>query len=1015
MKRSGIISAGLLLSFSLTAGAAFQFNAENLSDVELQGSARIENGILKLDGNKSYAVVKESREMHLTEQGMTLAAVVKFNNDGTKGGTPEAHDMIISKGREFIFGRNGKRMYFNFHDGDKWAASLMTGEAPSPGQWAHVAVVVERINDAAQGDVGYSVSIFVNGEPEARRKFLYATPKATNDPIQIGSGFGGGPWFFNGEIAGAAMYGRALTDGEIFAMASSAPLVKIVRKGFTAILPPLQDQLRTLAVQAPTVEAKWLVHALERAAKTGCDQERLSRIIADSGMLLKRKLSAEELAGQWNARKNGLTLLLTGDLLALAADGRGNAGFPLYGMLNRRQGAPVFGEKTLGWEIMAQHNGEALTISDSDVQWQAVLAANQMEIIWNYRDKLTVKSNLVFTGPRLEMSWRLTNQADDILVKNVQFPSICLARLNNGSDTLVHPRMSGVLVSNPTVEQYPFGQEGWYPSSSATMQFGAYYDRGGGIYFAFEDPAGRSKYYAVKGKRGNLHVSWLSPAGFAAGQKGGNSFSINGSGVLEVFSGNWFDAGRIYKRFLAQKAEWWIGEVPRTSTPQWFRDNTLWVLGWTKTPEAAARLKDELIYLRKYFGLPLGLHWYSWDDPEKGSWPHFYPKDFSPALLKELQAAGIYAKPYINPRLWAEKDGPGRKSDWMFSSHGLQYAVKHENGSLQREVYSPHAYAVMCPAAKGWQDWVVNLTDRVAGYGFNAIYHDQTGTARPILCFNPAHNHLLNDGSAWLEQGYWPMYERIRQLKEKYPELCHDTEEAAEPYLQCMDGYMVWRWTDYNQVPLYASIYSGRVQFTGRLYNHQAPGDRESFFIKAAEQLVYSEQLGWFTMPDMHDAGKRLFIKKLMHIRYALLDYFNGGNMLKPLDFKNPLPEITAKWGATGAARMITTPKVRHSVWRGANGLKMVLLVNSVDEPQTFAPELKIDAGTVVGICREGADTPEIMENAPSVSLAGLKSEVWIVGERTAVEKECRRLSDVMSKIGKFDAGKNFPKIEKPQ
>ncbi len=1005
MKLPGLILTGLLSSFSLAAEADFQFKAEDLSHVELKGNARVEDGVLKLDGNKSYVVLKSSQAMHLTEQGMTLTATVKFKNNGTKGGTPEAHDMIISKGRDFIFGRSGNRIYFNFHDGSKWVAPLMTGKAPSPDQWAHVAVTLERINDTAQGDVGYVVSIFINGEPEARQKFLYAEPKASNEPIQIGNGFGGGPWFFNGEIAEAAMYGRALTDGEIFAMASNAPLVKISRKGFTEINPQLLKQLQALNNQAATPEARWLVLVLERAAKTGYDQKSLSRTITDSGMLLKQKMSAEELAGQWNARKNGLPVFLTDNLLALAANGNGESGFPLYGILNRQSGAPVFGEKTLGWEIIAERDGKKFIISDTDAQWRAATTGNRAEITWSYQDKLIIKSNLVFTGPRLEISWQLNNQADDILVKNVQFPSLCLARQNNGNDTLVHPRMSGVLAPNPTVEQYPFGQEGWYPSSAVTMQFGAYYDRAGGIYFAFEDPAGRSKYYSAKGKRGNLHISWQSPVKFDAGRKGGNSFSLNGSGVVEVFSGNWFDAGQIYKRFLAEKSQWWIKELPRASTPQWFRDNTLWILEWTKTPESAIRLKNELMSLRKYFELPLGLHWYSWDDLGKGSWPHFHPKDFSLEMMKELQTAGIYAKPYINSRLWAEKDGPGRESNWMFNDHGRKYAVKHEDGSPQKEVYKPYAYFVMCPAAKGWQDWVVNLTDRVAGYGFNAIYHDQVGTARPIICFNPSHNHPLNDGSVWLEQGYWPMFERIRKLKEKYPELCHDTEEAAEPYLQYMDGYMVWRWTDYNQVPLYTSIYSGRSQFTGRLYNHQSPGDTASFFIKAAEQLVYSEQLGWFTMPDMHDGNKRLFIKKLMHIRYALLDYFNAGSMLKPLDFKEPLPEITTKWGATNAARMIKTPKVQHSVWQGRNGLKMILFVNSVDEPQTFTPKLKMDDGMVIGICREGVNEPVIMEKAPPVLLKNLNSEVWVTGKRAAVEKECMRLAKVMDKISKFDAG----------
>ena len=168
----------------------------------------------------------------------------------------------------------------------------------------------------------------------------------------------------------------------------------------------------------------------------------------------------------------------------------------------------------------------------------------------------------------------------------------------------------------------------------------------------------------------------------------------------------------------------------------------------------------------------------------------------------------------------------------------------------------------MCPAAQGWQKWLVDLTSRVKEYGFDAVYHDQVSTGRPILCYSKSHGHAVADPYCWV-QGYNKIY---AELKNKYPLLCHDSEENAEVYLKAMDGFVVWRWTFADQVPLFQSIYSGRAQFTGRCFNHQKPGDKNSFFAKCAMQFVNGEQLGWFMPAELRAAdNKRLFVKKLMH------------------------------------------------------------------------------------------------------------------------------------------------------
>ena len=248
------------------ASLLFHYRFDRDRNVELKGNAGLVDGVLRLDGKSGYAVVPDSRGMHFTERGMTLVGVVKFNDSGTKGGENDAHDIIMAKGREFIFGRNSKTMYINFHDGKNWVGTTMGG-TPAAGVWTHFAAVFERFNDPAQGDVGYRLSIFVNGEPEVRKRFLMVNPKPVDAPVEIGKGFGGGPWFFHGDIAEVAMYNRALTDGEIAKLSAGCGRVDVVRKGFVKIKPELQKKLETMQKNASPDDGRVTYIAVTEAGK----------------------------------------------------------------------------------------------------------------------------------------------------------------------------------------------------------------------------------------------------------------------------------------------------------------------------------------------------------------------------------------------------------------------------------------------------------------------------------------------------------------------------------------------------------------------------------------------------------------------------------------------------------------------------------------------------------------------------------------------------------------------------
>ena len=994
------------------------------------GASVSETGALKLDGKSGYVEIPKSENIHITKKGGSFFATVKFYDDGEEGGKPESHDMIFFKEKEFLLGRDGKNIYFNFHDGKTWVAPMTAGEI-ARGAWTHIAVVVERIDDAAQGDVGYKPTLYINGDPVMAHKFRNVDPQAGTNLIEIGKGWGG-PWFFNGEIAEVSMFDRALTEGEVLSLLSGSKLVRTGEKEIKRLGLDLTEKLDGLIKTSPTAIGCWAAAALKRAGECGYNEDQLKNDLDKTEKIILEEKDESAFRAKWNQTGAGAEIVAGEKLLAMVVTG-GNLHSPLAGVMDRYTGKEIFGRIPLAWTISYVTNGaakpETVKSVDGLAQGKASVISREpgsaaVKLEWNQDDgkhpfKFKAISNVRLSGSRIEMDFNVENLSPDIAIRDVTFPLFRFGKLNNGPDKLLYPRMSGVLVDNPTQEQYIFGQEGFYPSGNVPLQFGAYYDNASGIYFAFEDPLARSKFFSVKGKRGALDVYWTSYPGIEPGKKGGNSFRTSGKAAVEVFRGDWFDAGQIYKRWLAREATWWLKKLPRQDTPQWFRNNCLWIIMSSGSAEKDSKLVGDLTAMRKYMELPFGVHWYGWEDLHKAdNMPHAIPREGVPDLIKRISTNGIYVKPYIDSHLFAVLDGEKREKDWMFSTHGKLYAVKDPAGEMTYEIYNKKKYAVMCPASKGWQDWVVSMTDRIAGYGASAVYHDQVATSSPRMCFDKSHGHMLGGGEVWLENGRWPMFDRIRsEVKAKYPDFAQDTEENSDPYAKAFDGYMVWRWTDYNQVPLFPSIYAGRMQFTGKLFDDN---NSQSFCIKCAEQLVNSEQIGWFSFAEIRNFGdRRLFAKKMAHLRLSLLDWFNEAEMLHPLKFTNGLETITSQWGAVGGPRAITTPKIRHSVWKRPEGV-MIVFVNSVNEKVSARPAINSadlgfgDSEMRLTVCREASGKAKT-ETIPSGSVRNMElapfcSEVWFLNPAAAGDGPLagfiEKTSSTLRKINGFDEGK---------
>jgi hypothetical protein len=401
----------------------------------------------------------------------------------------------------------------------------------------------------------------------------------------------------------------------------------------------------------------------------------------------------------------------------------------------------------------------------------------------------------------------------------------------------------------------------------------------------------------------------------------------------------------------------------------------------------------QLRAFRDYLGLPIGTHLYSWhEEPFNAMFPKYTPRPGLNEFLKRSREAGIYIKPYMNVLLWSQALPD-------HDTKGLPSAVKDRQQKTSTQTYDGYNFTVMCPTYPDWQQTVAGIAKTIAGYGAPAVYLDQLGASAPYRCFDPAHPHAPGSGAAWLQEGYWPMVQKIREgTRAAFLGTTFDSEDVSEPFAAMLDGVLPWRAGGMRagEVPAFQSIYAGHLQFVGR------EGWREtSKFGKAARQLLYGEQIGWFRPNDVEsDPMFRLFVKKLAHTRHAFLRCFNHGRMLKPMTYGADAPVVTADWGYRSPL-METTQAVMHSVWE-TDGVIAALFVNMTHEEKTISlvpPDGAWVAGNAMltttflndgGSSRESTWKPG---DAVKVTVPGYGIAAWIIPKKAGAG-----LSDIRAK-----------------
>jgi hypothetical protein len=547
---------------------------------------------------------------------------------------------------------------------------------------------------------------------------------------------------------------------------------------------------------------------------------------------------------------------------------------------------------------------------------------------------ISVEVKVLTDNAESALIWDLqvTNNSEQWALWRIIFPQVSVKYLGEGSSVFL-PHTAGIERSDlwDTSER----KGGTYPSGWTCMQYMAAYDAAGktGLYVGMHDPFGSTKDIFAQGLPDQRALTFRFEHPVPDMGKAGVDFELPGQAKWQLLRGDWFDAAMIYRNWVAREAKWWPAPGPdgRMDTPEWMRELPAWAMTGGAASDCVPRVKGFAEELK----VPVGFHWYNWHQiPFDNDYPHYFPpRDGFSKGVAELKQAHVYSMPYINGRLWDTRDKEAE--DWQFTQVALPAATKDEKGDPYTESYGSKEtdggsvkLAAMCPSTQLWQSRVTDIVLRLfKEYGVSGVYIDQIAAAQPRLCFDASHAHPLGGGHWWTE-GYWQMLDTIRAAK---PADCMLTTECnAEPYIKWFDGYLTWHWQEQNMVPAFSAVYGGAIQMFGRAYRG-GPSQDLANRMKAGQQLVFGEQIGWFGPEIIKRPECGQFLRDCIELRWRLKKYFYAGQMARPPELIGEIPKVTADWQWRGEWP-ITTDAIMAGTWRLANENKIVLLFVNVSD-----------------------------------------------------------------------------------
>ena len=874
------------------------------------------DGALEMNGKTDEAFVTGLGKITQTK-GFSAELVCKPGQPEGNDRSNLICDALICRPGSFCLGRDN-RSFCLYHYQDGKMQRLYTGRPVFPeksNQFHHIAFTCRFHSAPDQGEIWTEIRIWLNGKKVEDKKFDGVRFPEGSDLWVIGNAaMLGKAWHLGGELLGGGIYPRVLNETE-------------VRRHVLNYVPQVTPAFRYPA-ELTSEQIKLLQNAeLTEAERAAC-MNLAGRRLPDWEKILDSPRKFLLTLGEQQYR-----------LVLLSMPGKARV-VSFYDTVGKRD---LLNWNNCFFQLVFQRRGEYFSVTMPEMENDLTAPPETRNGITEFSFRHTRRdfpalegsSHWRFNGSRLEYTLDIASKSPETVIFKAGFPHLNLTSLNHGTDYLVVPQAGGLLYENAAQRAITYSST--YPRMMTSMQCGAVYDKDGGIYFSPADPRGRVKDFRYETDTSETSVCIDNPVAFDPDRKS-NRFTPGNFAVMEAFRGDWYDAGMLYRGELARtEAVWWRKNLPNTDTPEWFRNNTL-KLSCRFFPDDKT---EDFIKLRKYLELPYVIFYHFWGEG-KGDAHRENPMIRTNLEFIEhakfLREYGIRVKPYTNGRLWSSLDR--HCESFFYPDKGLEGAVRDPDGKPVLELYGGIPCAVLCPSTEIYQKVMPDMVIRLASQGLPDCYVDQLGAARPVLCFSPNHGHRLNDPDSWNINGHRKAFLKVRKFwRENGMDGFMSTEDNSEHCVGLMDAMHPWRLMHDNQIPLHMLVYSGRTQYISR---DCAQSDESSIYPKAAVQLVQGEQLSEYQILDLTSASQgtfRRYLKRLMHLRFAVCDFFNEGIMERAPRFVEPMKKIYTKWGRHGTQYVGTLPVVAGQWKLGDN--RILLLINTTGAAQagTLAEE----------------------------------------------------------------------------
>lgn len=557
-------------------------------------------------------------------------------------------------------------------------------------------------------------------------------------------------------------------------------------------------------------------------------------------------------------------------------------------------------------------------------------ARNRYYFDWNdlpipeTKGKFSVRVTLDLNGNRAQ--WHIDVKSTEDLFE-VHFPSLSgIGKLGKDAfdDYVAIPDKSGLLLQDYS----KIGTLRLTYASGCPMQFFAFYDKNGGLYVSTCDSAMLAKNYTLSHLLDNslaLNVSTIP--GLCRAYKQPFPF------VMQFFSGDWFDAAQIYRRWAIRQR--WCEEAGKLvdrknpvldSIHAWIKGTALnaepyaYPIRTTETidrmtPEerlrhsgriASERTSKELIGLVSTLGKGTTAVWMT-DNWHTGGCigitptsPEYQARKGFREMNDMLSRNGIPVVPYVN----------FGRYDTGLASYPECDMIR--NADLSIRTYPAHGIqqGAICHASPSATALWNGLASRIASYGCSGIYLDELSTNGNPVCYAENHKHQAGDSAVKIKAQRANVIELKKAASAFRKDFFTMGEQGSETYIGANDVNIWWKASEGDEdIPLFEAVYHdyaigmGRVpgKWYGKHMEKGYPDARgnvglEEFMLNLGKAFVHGLQLGIVRQDLLEyspEAAK--YLSSMIQLRRKLVSHLHYGQLLRSPRLLHPTEKILVK------------------------------------------------------------------------------------------------------------------------